>query len=92
MRSVSAPDDVPVAVLWEVEWNGTSLRCAVFRHAKGLEMRVESAAAIVVSEPFGLQPRAVARATALHRELTRRGWRDTVRVPPGGDSGTPPAE
>ena len=71
---MSHADDTPLAVLWELEWNENRLVCAVYRRATGLQLRVESAKAVIVSEPFVIEPRALARAQKLRDDLKRRGW------------------
>lgn len=71
---MSNAGETPVAVLWELEWNDNRLVCAVYRRANGLHLRVESAKAVIVSEPFVIEPRALARAQALRDDLKRRGW------------------
>jgi len=63
-------------VLWELEWNENRLSCAVYRRSSGLELRVESAIAVIVTEPFVIEPRALARAQMLRDDLKRRGWTD----------------
>ena len=63
-------------MLWEVEWEGQRLRCAIYRTGAGLQMRLESGTAVVMAEPFEMQPRAIARTRLLRRSLTRRGWRE----------------
>ena len=63
-------------MLWELEWNENRLVCAVYRRATGLQLRVESAQAVIVSEPFVIEPRALARAQKLRDDLKRRGWSD----------------
>ena len=66
-----------VALLWTLAWLDDSvLACSVYRGTEGLQLRLESAAAIVLSENFDLQPRAVARAHFLRECLKRRGWKD----------------
>jgi hypothetical protein len=80
--AVPTRSDAPIAVLWEVEWNEHRLSCAVYRHGAGLQLRIESPTSIVTAEPFEMRPRALARAELLHRNLTRRGWRDAVRIGP----------
>jgi len=72
----NAGGETPLAVLWELEWNENRLVCAVYRRATGLQLRVESAKAIIVSEPFVIEPRALARAQMLRDGLKRRGWSD----------------
>jgi hypothetical protein len=39
-----------------------------------MELRVESAAGVILTEPFEMQPRAFARMKALRESLKRRGW------------------
>lgn len=65
-----------VAVLWQLTWRNAALACHVYRDAEGLELRVESDAAVIVRERFDLQPRVLARATSLRESLKRRGWKD----------------
>jgi hypothetical protein len=48
----------------------------VYRRAAGLELCVESATSVIVSERCTLQPRAIARVQALRESLVRRGWLD----------------
>jgi hypothetical protein len=65
-----------VSTLWTLGWNGDSLSCVVYRGTAGqLEMRLESESKIILSEPFEMRPRALARVRALRRSLERRGWR-----------------
>jgi hypothetical protein len=72
-------DDIPIAVLWDVEWNDHHLACRIYRQGAGMQLRIESSRAVVVAESFEMQPRALARARAVHAGLTRRGWRDAGR-------------
>jgi hypothetical protein len=75
MHVVGGPG--PLATLWNLTWNGDHLACVVYRSADGrLQLRVESADAVVVDERFELQPRMLARAQALRDALKRRGWED----------------
>ena len=73
-------DNARIAVLWNVELKDNRLSCRVYRRGAGLLLKIESPSAVIVSEPFDIQPRALARARALHASLTRRGWRDSARV------------
>lgn len=67
----------PLATLWRLAWNGDRLACSVYRVKEGqLQLRVEVGEAVIVDEPFELQPRALARARALRDALKRRGWED----------------
>lgn len=69
-----------VATLWNLAWDGDRLSCAVYRamQGKGLEMRLQAGTTTILSEPFELRPRTLARVDALKRSLKRRGWRDTL--------------
>ena len=79
---MSNAGETPLAVLWELEWNENRLVCAVYRRANGLQLRVESSKAVIISEPFVIEPRALARAQALRDDLKRRGWADATRSVP----------
>jgi len=39
-----------------------------------MELRLESAGGVILTEPFDMQPRAFARTKALRESLMRRGW------------------
>lgn len=77
----------PVACLWELEWDDSRLACRIYRNSSSLQLRLESSRAVILSEPFSVEPRALARARALRDNLKRRGWKDTARAPrrPGPD-------
>jgi hypothetical protein len=64
--------------LWQVAWNDQQLSCAVYRAGNGLRLTVESREGVIVSEPFDMQPRALARVHALRDALLRRGWSDAT--------------
>ena len=66
----------PVATLWRLTWKGDLLSCSVYRDGEGLELRLESAAAVILAEPFELQPRALAKTQSLRESLKRRGWQE----------------
>jgi hypothetical protein len=66
----------PVATLWRLQWKGDHLFCAVYRAGEGFEVRLESPTAVILSEPFELQPRALARTQSLRESLKRRGWEE----------------
>ena len=68
----------PLATLWRLAWNEDHLSCVVYRTGSGMMLNVESEQAVVITEHFALQPRALARAQALRRALERRGWREPV--------------
>ena len=76
-RCVSeSPPLRPVATLWQLELQNDRLCCTVYRGESGFYVRVESATAVIVNEPFELQPRMLARAEALRDSLRRRGWQE----------------
>jgi hypothetical protein len=68
--------DAPIATLWELAWQDDRLTCAVYKREGGLQLRLESRNATILSEPFDLQPRMLARSKALRNSLKRRGWHD----------------
>ena len=71
------PREGRVATLWHLSFNDDRVSCAVYHGAAGMELRVESAAGIILTEPFDMQPRAFARTKALRESLKRRGWKDS---------------
>jgi hypothetical protein len=75
---VSHAVEEPVAVLWTLVWDENRLCCAVYRRGTGLELRVESARAVIVCEAFTIEPRALARAHMLRDDLKRRGWSENT--------------
>lgn len=69
-------DLTPIACLWELEWDTSHLACRIYRSSSSLQLRLESPRAVILSEPFSAEPRALARARALRENLKRRGWKD----------------
>jgi hypothetical protein len=69
-------ETVRLATLWNLAFDDARLACVIYRANGGLELKIESADAVMVTEAFDLQPRALARARALGNALKRRGWRD----------------
>jgi len=65
-----------LATLWHLAWDDARLACVIYRANGGMQLKIESAEAVVITEAFDLQPRALARANALRDALKRRGWRD----------------
>ena len=65
-----------MATLWQLALAKDRLFCTVYRNEEGLQLRLESATAVLMSEPFDLQPRMMARTQALRESLKRRGWRE----------------
>jgi hypothetical protein len=79
-----------IAILWQLAFHDTALACVVYRDAEGMELRVESDAAVIVRERFDLQPRALARAQGLRESLKRRGWQEAPHGVPSTESGGAP--
>lgn len=76
-----APDG-HISTLWNLTFNEQQLRCVVYRGVNGLELRLESLTAVILSEPFDMEPRALARTKALRESLKRRGWRESTCAQP----------
>ena len=55
---------------------GDHLSCSVYRDGDRFELRLESSNSVILTEPFELLPRMLARTEALRASLKRRGWRD----------------
>lgn len=71
----------PVATLWQLALKEDQLFCTVYRHGDGFQLRLESPTAVILIEPFELQPRMLARTEALRASLKRRGWQDALPPP-----------
>jgi uncharacterized protein involved in copper resistance len=69
-------EPAPIATLWNLAWKDDRLTCAVYRADGGMQLRIASRDAVMITERFDLQPRALARAQALRDALKRRGWQD----------------
>ena len=52
------------------------MSCVVYQSAEGVQMRLESGAGVLMTEPFDMQPRTFARTRALRESLKRRGWQE----------------
>ncbi len=63
-----------VATLWQLAFDDDRLSCTVYRAGSGLEMRLETRRGTVMTQPFELGPRMLARMQALRRSLERHGW------------------
>ncbi len=70
-----------VSTLWNLSFNGDRVTCVIYHGSHGMELRLESPTGIILSEPFDMQPRALARTRALRESLERRGWRDANPKP-----------
>ena len=77
-----APDG-RISTLWNLTFNDQHLRCVIYRCAKGMELRLESPAGVILVEPFDMEPRTLARTRALRESLKRRGWEEVIVSPPG---------
>ena len=69
----------PIATLWQLAWNEDRVTCVVYRGREGLRLALETATATILTEPFDLQPRMLARSAALRSSLIRHGWSDLPR-------------
>lgn len=78
MEGVASSSAAPIAVLWRMALNDDRVSCVVYREERGLLLQVESPAAAILTEPFELQPRMLARSQALRKSLQRRGWREVA--------------
>jgi hypothetical protein len=67
----------PIATLWQLALNDDRLFCTIYRHDNGFQLRLESATAVILTEPCDLQPRTFARTRALRASLKRRGWKES---------------
>ena len=67
-----------VATLWNLTWKDDSLSCVVDRTDGGFRLSIQSSDTVIVSERFDLEPRVLARASALRDSLKRRGWSDVI--------------
>jgi hypothetical protein len=68
-----------MTTLWRLAWNDDQLSCVVYRGDDGLQLRLESKKAVILSQPFEMRPRALARLKTLRESLKRRGWRESEK-------------
>ena len=73
---MTVPREGRIATLWHLTWDDVRVSCVVYQSANGMQLRLESPTAIIMSEPFEMQPRAFARTRALRDSLKRRGWKE----------------
>ena len=73
-------------MLWQLSSNDASIACGIYRDDAGLELRVETASAVILRERFDLQPRMLARAQTLRASLQRRGWTDSNSQHPNSNT------
>jgi hypothetical protein len=79
--AVPIPREGRIATLWQLTWNDDRVKCVVYQSAEGMQLRLESATGVIMSEPFEMQPRSFARTRALRESLKRRGWREADKRP-----------
>jgi hypothetical protein len=76
-RTVMAVDDMrPVTTLWQLGLEENRLFCTIYRSTAGFELRLETGSAVILTEPFDMQPRMLARTQQLRAALKRRGWQE----------------
>ena len=63
-----------MTTLWNLIFHEARVSCVVYHGDQGMELRLESAEGVILTEPFNMQPRAFARTKALRESLMRRGW------------------
>jgi len=78
--------DECIATLWRLTWidpaappgdtAGDRVSCVVYQGANGMELRIESMTHVILTEPFDMQPRSMARTKALRESLKKRGWKE----------------
>ena len=73
---MTIPREGRVATLWNLNFEGARVSCVVYHGENGMELRVESAAGTILTEPFDMQPRSLSRTKALRESLKRRGWKE----------------
>jgi hypothetical protein len=74
--AVTLVGDGHVSTLWNLTFNDHRVRCVIYRGANGMELRLESGTGVILTEPFDMDPRMLARTRALRESLKRRGWRE----------------
>ena len=65
-----------IATLWQLRLATDRVSCKIYRNDEGLQLRVETGKTVILTEPFDLQPRMLARTEALRASLKRRGWHE----------------
>jgi hypothetical protein len=78
-----------VSTLWNLTFNEQQISCVVYRGVNGLELRLQSPTAVILSEPFEMEPRALAKTRALRESLKRRGWAEIPEEIPNPKSQVP---
>ncbi len=75
---MTIPREGRVATLWNLILHDDRVSCVVYQGVRGMELRLESATAVILTEPFEMQPRALARMKALRESLKRHGWKEAA--------------
>ena len=75
---MTIPREGRVATLWNLILHDDRVSCVVYQGVRGMELRLESATAVILTEPFEMQPRAFARMKALRESLKRHGWKEAA--------------
>ena len=73
---MTLPRDGRVSTLWKLIFKDNRVSCVVYHGANGMELRLESPAGTILTEPFDMQPRSLSRTRALRDSLKRRGWKE----------------
>jgi len=74
--AMTIPRDGRTSTLWNLILNDNRVSCVVYHGPNGMELRIESAKGTILTEPFDMQPRSMARTRALRKSLKRRGWKE----------------
>jgi hypothetical protein len=77
--AVTLARDRHISTLWNLTFNEHRVRCAIYHAANGMELRLESATGVILTEPFDMEPRSLARTRALRESLKRRGWKENPK-------------
>jgi hypothetical protein len=78
---MTIPREGRVTPLWHLAFDDSRVSCVVYHGAGGMELRLESGTGTILTMPFDMQPRALARTRALRESLKRRGWQDADPAP-----------
>ena len=81
IAAMTLPRDGRVSTLWNLIFKDNRVSCVVYHGANGMELRLESPAGTILTEPFDMQPRSLSRTRALRDSLKRRGWKEIKPKP-----------
>jgi hypothetical protein len=73
---MTVPRKGRTTTLWHLTFDDNRVSCVVYHGPTGMELRLESPTGTILTMPFDMQPRALARTRALRASLKRRGWQD----------------